>query len=176
MQDLHQRNEDLLPGFDCEEDESKDQYEARLRAALPDFPSQVIRDWIVRHGESAFQEHGWLDYRRLRFDLTEMPTSCLLQMVLTSNEQAVSGWSRAIRTDNDFQETRLGQYMLRAGTWPVPPVVLYNPSGLVKAQGAALGRYHLLEGHHRLAYLKGLFIPPPIPALEFHEVWKAMYA
>lgn len=93
----------------------------------------------------------------------------------TSNEPAVSSWGEAIRTEVEFQESELGSYMLTNDTWPVPPLVLDNSCGLVHPCGEPLGRHHLLEGHHRLAYLRGLAEPPGLLKQELHSVWWVTY-
>jgi hypothetical protein len=176
MEHLYPRNEELLRLSDeDDEEEADDEYQRRLEELLPNFPAQVIKDWIVRHGRSAFREHGWLDYRRFRFEQAQRPVIFFRNAVLTSNEPAVASWALAIRVNKGFQESDLGSYMLENGTWPVPPVILANSSGLKHPQGEGLGRHHLLEGHHRLAYLKGFATPPPIPTQERHSLWRVTY-
>lgn len=177
MKHLHPRNEELLRISDDKLDssESDDEYIKRLRILLPNFPPQVISDWIVCHGSSAFKEHGWFDFRLFRFELSKRPTHFFLNDVLTSNEPAIQDWALAIKTNRQFQEYNLGSYMITNGTWPVPPLVLDNPTDLIDPRGDTLGRYHLLEGHHRLAYLKGLAMEPATANRREHSVWWVTY-
>jgi len=169
---LNVRNQDLLRYDEEDPPEGDAEYARRLRALLPDFPAQVLADWILNHGRNAFREHGWLDYRQLRFALRDEPTA-FFDTVATSNDSAVGSWSHQFRTDPQFQQYDLGEFMAANGTWPVPPIVLDNTSGLTTPRGEILGRHHLLEGHHRLAFLRGLQTPPALAIQPVHSLWLA---
>ncbi len=177
MNELNPFNEDLVAVFDPEDPpfEKDERYRRRLGELLPEFPAQVVAAWFVRHGPSAFSEHGWLDYRRFRFHLDELPTDVLTREAMTSNEPAIESWATMIWTRKGFQQSLLGSFMFDNGTWPVPPVVLNNAGGLVTPKGEQLGALHLLEGHHRLAFLKGLSSSPALATRRCHEVWKVLY-
>lgn len=177
MNDLHPRNKDLLRHrSDLQPFEADSLYQRRLQALLPNFPPPVIEDWILRHGDAAFELFGWLDYRRFYFEAYQRLTTFLQHEVRTDNEAAVECWSKLLREDESFRrQSELGSYMLSRGTWPIPPILLDNSDGLVDPQGKPLGRHHLLEGHHRLAYLRSLAMPPAIETRPLHKVWSVRY-
>lgn len=67
----------------------------------------------------------------------------------------------------------LGNYMNSNGTWNNPIILLENSAGTILSHsGEALkAPFHLLEGHHRRAYLAAL--DRRGKALQRHEVWIA---
>ena len=139
-------------------DESDEAYLVRLRSSLPHFPEEVLTDWLLRHGSFAFFLFGWLDYRRFRFSREEWQTSKLLELVISSNERDMDIWTQELREFPEVQQQRLGAFMINNGTWPSTPLVLDNTNEIRRPSGQPLSRYHLLEGHHRLAFLRGLEI------------------
>ncbi|HEX4497546.1 MAG TPA: hypothetical protein VIE43_17865 [Thermoanaerobaculia bacterium] len=154
-------------------DESGEDYRARLPFLLPYFPIAVLEDWLCRHG-NAVSLFGWLDYRQFRFSREEWQ-SVQVESVMSSNEPTVEGWSQLFRESQCRRKNRLGAFMINEGTWPVPPIVLDNTNGICSPAGQQLSRYHLLEGHHRLAYLRGLIADPRWEVEPSHEIWLVTY-
>lgn len=156
-------------------DESEDDYAMRLARELPYFPRDVLRDWLVRYGRCAFEHHGWLDYRAFRFEQVLRSTAFILKRVRSSNEPAIRSWASAIGSDPMHRNNGIGSFMLAKGTWSTPPIVLDNRDGLTSPNGERLARFHLLEGHHRLAYLRGLAVESQSPILQSHPIWLLSY-
>ena len=68
------------------------------------------------------------------------------------------------------------QNMQENGTWPVPPIVLNYERDLYATNGRVLrAPYNLLEGHHRLGYLKNLAEQGDY-ILDQHKIWLAHIA
>jgi hypothetical protein len=177
MENLHPANVELLriERAEPEEDESDEEYEARLSVCLPNFPTEVARDWLVRHGPNAFRFYGWLNYRHFSFTLARLPLE-FFDSVSSINDAAVKGWSEMILTEAHFRSYNLGKFMIENGTWPVPPIVLDNENGLVSPSGPPVARYQLLEGHHRLAYVRGLQNDSAVSILPEHSCWLVTHA
>lgn len=155
--------------------ESDEEYLVRLRSRLPHFPDEVLADWFVRHGSFALILFGWLDYRLFRFSREEWQTAKILDLVVSSNERDMDYWTRELREFPEVQQNSLGAFMINTGTWPSPPLVLDNTHGLRRPSGQSLSRYHLLEGHHRLAFLRGLATDHRWQVAPSHEVWLVTY-
>lgn len=155
--------------------ESDEEYLVRLRSRLPYFPDEVLEEWLVRHGSFAFIYYGWLDYRQFRFSREEWPSCNILELVTSGNERDVDYWTEELRDFSEAQQGGLGAFMISNGTWPSPPLVLDNAHGLRRPSGQPLSRYHLLEGHHRLAFLRGLATDQRWQVAPSHEIWLVTY-
>ena len=155
--------------------EPDEEYLARLRSHLPNFPDEVLTDWLLRHGRFALVYFGWLDYRQFRFTREEWQTSVILDLVISSNERDVDYWTQELREFPEVQQQCLGAFMINNGTWPSPPLVLDNTHGLRRPSGQPLSRYHLLEGHHRLAFLRGLAADQRWQPAPTHLMWLVTY-
>jgi hypothetical protein len=62
------------------------------------------------------------------------------------------------------------------GTWPVAPLVIAATTELTfpeeaNFRGATLGSYSLVEGHHRLGYLRALAENQKWPGASNHDLW-----
>lgn len=138
---------------------------ARVREHIPRVPEDVADQWVHEcWGGSPYESLPieQLEFEKQRWSLADL-----------DRVRFGEGWgenaSDVDRLDHpDIRETSLAQCMLREKTWPRPILVLDNAHELV-LRGERLGRWHLVEGHNRLTYLrclqhKGL-------ALLEHEVW-----
>ena len=158
----------LLPEGEGFEKEDFERYYARVGPLLPNFPKSVLEDWLHRHAAFAFEQYGWLDYHSFRFEEETWPIE-RVALVRSGVEDTVNSWAL------DFHESDrrdpLALYMTEHGTWPVQPIVLDNTSELRDPDGLPLARLHLLEGHLRLAYLRGLALRNPESVADRHRVW-----
>ena len=129
------------------------QYVNRVSGLLPNFPRDVIIQWLYRHYEWFIDDYRWLDFARLKFDLQEWPTERVVAEITACDESWVE--DRRSGLFSDPHRSALERSMLRRGTWPRPVIVLDN-ANVPRAAAKVLGRYHLLEGHRRLGYLRAL--------------------
>jgi len=137
--------------------ESPGMYAQRLQRSLPNFPCDVIIQWFFEHRQTIHQ-NSWLSYRNLRFKKIELLSSELSRPEL-STDPLVEHFEEQINARNpDERLARIHQFFVQNKTWPVPPIVLYNPGNtVVTPYGLQLDSpYHLLEGRHRLAVLRTL--------------------
>jgi hypothetical protein len=138
----------------------------RVSATLPHVPENVAEHWIYRHfGHSPYE---FLPLSELRFERETWSLARLDEVTFGSDWR----WTEADlgRLDNEqIRDTPLASMMIDARTWPEPIIVLDNPSGLGKRFGRDLGRWHLIEGHQRLTYLRCL--AHKNEAKPQHDVW-----
>lgn len=154
--------------------EPLDAYLPRARQLLPNFPEDVIGQWLYDHYVDAVHQYGWLGFPALTFERACWPSSEILAQVRSwPEDDLTASWTIQLRTDQTFQRSRLGAYMIAHGTWPVPILALANEAAtLALPNGVRLGApYHLLEGHHRLGYLRALVDDERWRAAPRHELW-----
>ncbi|HZF11529.1 MAG TPA: hypothetical protein VFE33_22295 [Thermoanaerobaculia bacterium] len=146
-------------------------YAQRLQRLLPNFPRDVIVQWFFEHRLTILQD-SWLPYRNLCFKKIELLNSELSRSDF-STDPLVEYYEERITAGNpDERLARIHQFFVQNKTWPVPPLVLYNPGNTVVApQGMQCDSpYHLLEGRHRLAVLRTL---RSAQLNESHTLWLA---
>ncbi|WP_231602662.1 hypothetical protein, partial [Herbaspirillum chlorophenolicum] len=77
-------------------------------------------------------------------------------------------------TDKPRAQTRLGRFMLGHGTFPVPIIVAQDASHVIAPRSGGehmKAPLHLIEGHSRLACIRGM-INSSYPTLKMlHSVW-----
>lgn len=155
--------------------EEFDLFERRVTPLLPNFPLELLKDWIYRHHNDAVRTYGWLDLRLLRFEKQLWPTERITLQVRSRIEGTVEGWARLFaeggKSGHGHRRSRLGTFMLNQGTWPVAPIVIADASGIETPIGVTLHPCHLVEGHHRLAYLRALAQMTEFELQPHHEIW-----
>ncbi|WP_230439251.1 hypothetical protein, partial [Xanthomonas campestris] len=80
-------------------------------------------------------------------------------------------WGDELFRDQIRRSTWLATYMLTNGTSPVPIIVAANSSGLMHPKGATMRSNQLIEGHMRLAYLRGMIRQNHTSLRQSHLVW-----
>jgi hypothetical protein len=151
--------------------ETFDEYFQRVSLVLPNFPPQVVSQWLYDHFDSFVQRYSWFDLGALTFSLEIWRTEEIIQRITAWNEMAVENWKKALLGHSGFQGSRLGQYMIDEGTWPVPPIVFCNNGDLKMPDGSSIAESELVEGHHRLAYLRALEVSKVWSASPEHPLW-----
>lgn len=150
-------------------------YYQRVQVALPNFPQEVVEQWFYEHSSTIFQ-NGWLNYRDLCFERYTLTATQLDEPCFNSNP-IVAQIRYSHEEHEDCERTsRVVDYVLKNGTWPVPPIILWHPEARVRTDWGALCStpFHLLEGHHRIAALL-LCLQLPTTNKE-HDVWLARLA
>lgn len=138
---------------------------ARVREHIPRVPEDVADQWV--HECWGGSPYDSLPVEQLEFEKQSWRLANLdLVRFGESWREQPSDVNRL--DDENIRETPLARFMLCKKTWPRPILVLDNPGGLV-LRGEKLGRWHLIEGHNRLTYLrclqsKGFAMPE-------HDVW-----
>lgn len=148
------------------------QYRRRAKSLLPNFPELAIEQWLYRHYDCAVNDYGWLNLPLLTFCQETWPTDRVLAEVNEwEGHGLIEKMTRLLRTDSEQQQHWLGVRMIGTGTWPVPIMIIRNSCGLKRPDGLRLwSPYHLMEGHHRLGYLRALVEDDRWQPAERHEV------
>ena len=138
---------------------------ARVGEDIKHVPEDVAEQWIHEHWGGLPYE--FLPLEQLKFEKQRWSLSDI-DRVRFGRDWGENASDVERLDDEHIQNTRLARFMLDAKTWPRPIIVLDNKHGLVH-RGEQLGRWHLLEGHTRLTYMRGL--QHKGVALPEHDVW-----
>lgn len=159
-----------IPRPDCMK-ENPEEYFQRVNQHLPNFPPEVVSQWLFHHFDSVMHRYSWLDFHALVFSLQTWKAEDILAKVTAWNETAVENWKKALLTDQGFQSSRLGRFMISEGTWPVPPIIFNNFTEIKMPDGSEIAEWELIEGHHRLAYLRALDVSDEWDVCAEHPLW-----
>jgi len=155
--------------------ESFEDYYARWPTDLRHIPQGVVKDWIYRHW-GCFKER-WIPLR---------PHEWSYQFCTFSNEKILAidhvlNWIPELDAEGEEfvtgaprSQTKLGQYMLSEGTFPVPIIVAENASHVVcpRSGGERMkSPLQLIEGHTRLACIRGMINSAYTGLKGDHPVW-----
>lgn len=157
-------------GFGSRFCEPWEQWKEKAQRVLPHFPDDVLEQWVYRHWKGVFYNWGWLDFQSMRFSLEEWTTTNIQSKIQTPHIDTVNKLSGRMMNPL-FQRSWLVQEMQLLGTWPVAPIVLHYERDLPMLNGKTLkAPFNLLEGHHRLAYLRQM-AEQGLDVCEHHKVW-----
>ena len=128
-------------------------YVSRMKSGLlPNWPEELLTEWLHRHA-SNMEDYAFLGFENLQFrldtwDLEQFPgREAFRDLGFSDSFQNVE--VRAEQNEYDW----LAHYMLREGTWNTPIVLFDNRNA---GQARLRTPFHLLEGHRRLSFLRGL--------------------
>jgi len=157
-------------GFGDRHCEPWEHWRDRAQRMLPHFPDEVLEQWVYRHWKGVLCNWGWLDFQRMSFTRESWNTEDIVSKIKTPHDDVVSKFAQ--RMNNPiFQRSWLVQNMQENGSWPIAPIVLHYERDLYATNGRVLkAPYNLLEGHHRLGYLKCLAEQGSY-VQEKHDIW-----
>jgi hypothetical protein len=155
--------------FDIEPFEA---YYARWPKSLANFPSCVVENWVYRHWQDF--EHLWANRAIEQFSFTRTNlTNAEIMSIGHIDDwlKTLDYWGDELFRNDMRRGTWLAQYMLDQGSAPAPIIVCPDSAGLEHPRGALMNPNQLIEGHMRLAYLRGM-IRHDHPSLRSeHAVW-----
>ncbi|MEO4013055.1 hypothetical protein [Pseudomonas rossensis] len=165
IEDLHVKT-DLMD----EPLETKADYSSRIRSVFPGIPAGVIEQWFYEHS-GAIEMHAWLDYGSMSVTLERYSLAQLMQSCLSEHETIVQYSNHFQKNNTSRRMASISEYMSSYGTWPVPPILLANPEGLIVTSWGLKcdSPVHLLEGHHRFAVFYAFAKLNAVSAN--HDVW-----
>ncbi|SOU11900.1 hypothetical protein LMG19145_03028 [Xanthomonas arboricola pv. fragariae] len=152
--------------------ESFEEYFARWPLELGNFPRDVVENWVYRHWQD-FGRH-WLDrdLSRFEFHLVELTNSEVMGIGHIKDwMQTLDYWGDELFRCASRSATWLAKSMLDYGTSPAPIIVAPQASGMYHPAGEPMHGTQLIEGHLRLAYLRGMIRHNHSSLQERHEVW-----
>lgn len=155
--------------------ESFEEYYSRWPSELSSIPRGIVEDWIYRHWKDFDRHWAELAPHTWSYELAQLTTEELwsvdhictwIQELDAEGVEYVSGAPRS--------QTRLAQFMIKNGTFPVPIVVARGAGHIVHPRS---GGEHmkeplqLIEGHCRLACIRGMIKSNHPSLLARHSVW-----
>lgn len=152
--------------------EPLEDYLARVKELAPQYPDCILKQWFHRHWDCVRSDWAWIGLPWLRFHREFWSTDRIYSNLSYSNKKNVDSWSAQFRNDRRLRESYLGEFMLEHGTWPVPIIIVHNNAGLTMPNGIPLtSPYDLLEGHHRLSYLRAMYEDGHNGLHQEHALW-----
>ncbi|MGF1683792.1 hypothetical protein [Photobacterium minamisatsumaniensis] len=157
-------------GFGQRSCETWAQWRPKAKQVLPNFPDDVLEQWVYRHWKGVLCNWGWLDFQSMQFSLEEWGSEQIQSKIQTPHQDVIDKLSGRMQNPI-FQRSWLVQEMQERGTWPVAPIVLHYERDLPTMNGKVLkAPFNLIEGHHRLAYLKRMIVDG-VDTQQTHKVW-----
>ena len=150
-----------------------DDYRARVRPLLPNWPDCPLRQWPHRHWCDFRRTWAWLEVEGLEFHQESWPTNRILAEVRAVGHQQFVVQAQAIANDPSRREGWwLWEQVSAHGTWPVPILVLRYEGEFRSHDRVTLHRpYTLLEGHKRLECFLALNSMKSAAIASEHDVW-----
>lgn len=152
--------------------EEQDAYVEYAQHYLPNFPSEVLLEWIGRHGYEQMRRWKHVDLKSLKFEKVEWTTAEVARLKPMPNSEDYfqrgdnSMGTAALARNGDW----LAQQLLSYGTWPYPIVVMENDGTFSGPSGAVPVGNVLVEGHRRVSLLLNA---PQDMLQDTHKVWLA---
>lgn len=139
---------------------------------LPNFPGEVLLEWLGRHGYDQMKRWAHLNLKKLEFERVEWTrdqVAALQAMPGSEGYMTVAKGSQGASA-LERQADWVGQQVATTGTWPHPIVVFESTAAHKGPQGAVPKGFILVEGHRRVAAL----LNAPEPRLKpNHVAWVA---
>lgn len=142
--------------------ESFNSYKKRVSVLIPNFPENVLEQWLYRHFEFIEPNYLNLDLRKMQFTKEKWGIDKIYNMIKSFDGEPFDGMAHHVYET----ESWLSNYMLTELTWPNPIIVLENDN--IEGWGKP---YHLMEGHQRLDYFREIYRKEKNTLHSQHELW-----
>jgi hypothetical protein len=132
--------------------EPRETYFARMRAVLPNVPTEVLGQWLYEHW-SDVGRYDWLDFPTLQFNRETWTTTQILESGIDQHP-LIGLYKRHFEEGVKVKRSsRIASFMRTHRTWPVPPILVANEHSRLKWPDGApfLSPFHPIEGQHRIA-------------------------
>jgi len=151
-------------------------YLQRWPQELSNFPACVIKNWVHRH----WTEFSlWLEFDLQPFEFKSTQFSNPEVMAIGHFDdwfRTLDYWGDELFTDKLRRSTWLASYMLEHGTSPAPVIVAMNADHIKHPlNGFLKAPTHLIEGHMRLAYLRGMIRHHHPSLKDSHAIWQLYF-
>jgi hypothetical protein len=152
--------------------ETFDQYYSRWPAALQNFPECVVKNWVYRHWQQFSDWWNGPSIAQFSFDRSTFDNFQITGIGHVDDWlDTLDYWGDELFQSRQRQSTWLGNYMLSNGTAPAPIIVATNAAGFEYPRGGTMKASQLVEGHMRLAYLRGMIRHKHSELKPAHSVW-----
>ena len=155
--------------------ESFDSYYSRWPKELTNIPEDVVRHWIYYH--NGFFWEGGIIYEidRWSFDLKVFSNEKIMEIAHYPSEIERMDYNGETLMKKGMPGYDTAEYMLQHGTFPCPIIVAYNAGAHKHAKSIGtetmLEPYHLVEGHRRLGFARGMIRHNYKHLKREHKVW-----
>ena len=132
--------------------ESPDEYFLRIKNILPNFPKEVLIQWLYEHWND-IDNFAWLGFEKLNFESVEWSVSELLASGIEDHEVIETYKYNFVNGSYSDRIKSLSSYFQKYGTWLIAPLLLKNQDNNISYPNgfACNSPYHPIEGHHRFA-------------------------
>ncbi|MFD2046616.1 hypothetical protein ACFSTA_20355 [Ornithinibacillus salinisoli] len=139
-------------------------YKLRVAHLLPNFPVEVLEQWIYRH-YSDINDYSFLGLENMAFTEIIMKKDDIYNNIKSYDDKIIDSLGYQIYERSN--KTWLQKKMISQFTWPVPIIVYKN------YDNPDMGKpYHLIEGHLRLNYFRAMYRREKNILLDNHRVWE----
>lgn len=155
--------------------ESFDDYYSRWPPELSSIPAPIVKDWIYRHWRCfkdrwiPLSPHAWTYELSVFTGEQILAIDHVLNWIPDLDAEGAEYVNGAPRSKG-----RLGQFMLANGTFPVPIIVARNAGHVVCPRSGGVNMktpLQLIEGHARLACIRGMLHSGHPNLKTEHQVW-----
>lgn len=137
------------------EDEKFKEYFQRIHKLLPNWPEEVVKEWLYRHNNQ-IEDYFYLGFHNFKFSLERWENEKIVEAINSHKMDYVIDPLGLQILDKPY--SFLQKYIHKNGTWPSPIIVLKTEDEMILGSKELLGKpYHLLEGHLRLGYIRNLY-------------------
>lgn len=142
--------------------ETFEEYKNRISPLVPNFPDNVMEQWLYRHFEFIDYDYLNLGLERMEFSKEAWESDRIYHDINPFIGDSFDSMGHHVYAT----KTWLTNFMITKRTWPQPIIVLKNEN--LDGWGKP---YHLLEGHQRLDYFREIFRKEKNTLLKTHELW-----
>jgi len=146
-----------LPALAIEPPEPFEAWHRRIEHLLPNVPKEACREWLYRNQVSR-TAYPFLPLDRLHFERVIWAEPIIETVRFGESWGNHKKWQEELRKEHHhFEDQWLWKWMQQNGTWPTPIIVLKSTGLRDPRWNELLNPLHLIEGHRRLEFLRGLF-------------------
>ncbi len=152
------------------DNESWEEYYSRLKVTDEPNEKYFIKHVIFDHYEAFVDRFPWFEFNSVDYRLEAWKAEIIDKRVKYDNGKELDFWYDHLVSKPDPRLTLL-QFMIDESTWPLP-IVLFDFSENLEFLSIRekLTQFHLIEGTHRVSYLKKMLIDGVISHESKHKV------
>jgi hypothetical protein len=131
------------------------------KSLLPKWPADPFKNWLYEYYSRMGETYGHLRFDLMDFNLEEWTSERVYNDINSHIIDSIDGMGEQIIKNSLGMLSPIQKYMRLEGTWPIPIIILYNPTGIKSPRNDKSEKYgepyHLLEGHRRLGYFRNMY-------------------
>lgn len=147
--------------------ESWEAYSAGLKPFSTPAEEYFVRHVLFDHYDDFIRRFPWFQLESFAYAFSEFTADWIDSNVLYDDNEPLDWWYFHVESERPFP---LCEYMRANHTWPTEPVIFDFGSRLVSLGSAPSITYHLIEGTHRISYLKRLLQKRSIRPNSIHRI------